>query len=280
MKRIWLAIGIILLLIGIALVPSRQADTPTTFSEDELIVIVKTDKHNYQIGEPVEISIYVQNHEDDDITIVFPTTKVADYSVDHYLWSAGKFFLQIIIYFTISSGGQKLLFHDHWKQISNDGNQVPSGTYGISGWMAQSLDYPAVYAELVYINIGTENQPPAKPTITGPAKGKVGVATQYNFTSTDPDNDDVYYFVDWGDQTNTSWIGPYQSGELITKSHTWSQRGSYTIKAKTKDTAGTESDWKAFPITMPYKSPQFPLLEWLMERFPHAFPILRHLMGY
>ena len=107
-------------------------------------------------------------------------------------------------------------------------------------------------------------------------------STDYNFTTTDPDGDEVYYFIDWGDQTNGSWIGPYPSGDKITKSHTWSTKGTYIIKAKAKDIYGNESDWATLSVTMPcsYNIPFQHLWERLFERFPNAFPILRHLMGY
>lgn len=126
------------------------------------------------------------------------------------------------------------------------------------------------------------NQPPNPPTITGPIKAKIKVATAYNFTTTDPNGDDFYYFVDWGDGTNSSWIGPYSSGDLINESHTWSKEGTYTIKAKAKDVYGNESDWGTLSVTMPtsYNIPFEPFWERLFERFPSAFPILRHLMGY
>jgi hypothetical protein len=129
------------------------------------------------------------------------------------------------------------------------------------------------------------NQPSNPPTITGPVKGKVGTAYDYNFIAIDPDGDEVYYFIDWGDNTNSSWIGPYSSGETITKSHTWSTKGTYTVKAKAKDTYGNESDWRTLEVTMPKGTTYIPslfleLIERLMERFPHIFPILRQLPRY
>ena len=134
----------------------------------------------------------------------------------------------------------------------------------------------------VFTREGNVNQPPDTPTITGPTQGKIKVDTDYNFTATDPDTDDVYYFIDWGDQTNSSWIGPYASGEPITKSHTWPKKGDYTIKAKAKDIFGNESDWGTLSVTMPcsYNIPFQLFWERLFERFPHIFPMLRHLLGY
>jgi hypothetical protein len=124
--------------------------------------------------------------------------------------------------------------------------------------------------------------PPARPTITGPAKATVEVATEYNFTTTDPDGDEVYYFIDWGDTTNSSWIGPYTSGDQITKSHTWTKKGIYTIKTKAQDTFGAESEWGELSVTMPasFNIPFQPFWMKFFERFSNAFSILRYLMGY
>jgi hypothetical protein len=124
--------------------------------------------------------------------------------------------------------------------------------------------------------------PPPPPIITGPASGKAGVATKYNFTTTDQGGDEVYYFIDWGDGTNSGWLGPYPSGDEITQLHTRSNKGTYVIKAKAKDSYGNEGDWGTLAITMPcsYVMPFQHFLEKLFERFPHAFPILRQLLGY
>jgi hypothetical protein len=127
-----------------------------------------------------------------------------------------------------------------------------------------------------------ENQPPSTPIITGPVEGKVVVATDYNFTAIDPDGYKVYYLIDWGDGTSSGWIGPYVSGDQITKSHTWSTKGTYTVIAMAKDIYGDESDWGTLEVTMPVSINllfhQF--IEKLFERFPHAFPILKQLLRY
>jgi CubicO group peptidase (beta-lactamase class C family) len=93
---------------------------------------------------------------------------------------------------------------------------------------------------------------PYPPTIHGSTDGKVEQSYSYTVNTTTPNGDDVYYFIDWGDNTNSSWIGPYSSGEVITESHTWSEKGKYTIKAKVKDIDEWESDWATLTVTMPY----------------------------
>jgi len=134
------------------------------------------------------------------------------------------------------------------------------------------------------INITSNNLPPVKPqTPSGESQGSAG--TDYNFTSstTDPNNDVVWYLFDWGDGSNSEWIGPYASGESVMTNHTWAKKGEYNIKVKAKDTSSIESDWSdSLPIKMPYSynKPIPQILERLFERFPNAFPLLRQLIGY
>jgi hypothetical protein len=59
----------------------------------------------------------------------------------------------------------------------------------------------------------------------------------------DPDGDDILYMFDWGDGTNSGWLGPYASGITITASHKWTSSGIYLVKVKAKDIYGSESGW-------------------------------------
>jgi len=121
---------------------------------------------------------------------------------------------------------------------------------------------------------GDVNNPPNKPAITGPNSGKTGESYSYSFSATDPDNDQISYYVDWGDGSNSGWQGPYQSGSNITLSHSWSNDGTYSIKAKAKDDEGSESTYATLKVTMP-KSKTFSLLDRLIEMFPFT----RYLFG-
>jgi len=126
------------------------------------------------------------------------------------------------------------------------------------------------------------NQPPNPPVISGTASGKTGQSYNFTFNASDPDGNDVYYYIEWGDGTTTDgWLGPYLSGNAVPQSHTWTKKGTYTIKAKAKDSYGNESDWGTLQVTMPlsYEPPHFRLLAWLLERFPHAFLFMRFLFN-
>jgi hypothetical protein len=125
------------------------------------------------------------------------------------------------------------------------------------------------------------NNPPDAPTITGPSQGKRNTQYNFTFTTVDPEQDPVYVYVDWGDNSNSGWVGPKNSGDTFIIAHSWTEKGNFTVKAKAKDDHGAESNWSTFQVKMPYKfSPLANLLRWLFEHFPNAFPILRHLLGY
>ena len=88
--------------------------------------------------------------------------------------------------------------------------------------------------------------------------------------------DDIY---EWQDDTNSSWIGPYPSGETVTANHTWTAQGIYTIKAKAKDINEFESDWTTLEISMPRNKPLTnPLFLQFLERLMQRFPLLARLL--
>jgi len=99
----------------------------------------------------------------------------------------------------------------------------------------------------------SENQSPEKPeTPTGPTSGESGMEYTYNTSTSDHEGEQVYYWFDWGDDINRGWLGPYDSGEEVTSSHTWDSKGSFQIKVKAKDTNGIQSEWSdPLPISMP-----------------------------
>jgi hypothetical protein len=114
---------------------------------------------------------------------------------------------------------------------------------------------------------GFNNLPPEIPIITGSEEGRASEEHTYNFVSLDEDNDDIYYYIDWGDNKTDGWIGPYESGESIDLNHTWGEEGYYVIMAKSKDSFGSESEWATLEIEMP-KVVVNPLLSRLIQRFP------------
>jgi outer membrane protein assembly factor BamB len=118
---------------------------------------------------------------------------------------------------------------------------------------------------------------PLAPDINGPTTGKPGTPYTYSFTSIDPDGDEVSYYIDWDDGHITDWTGFQPSGNSYSESHTWTTKGTYTIRAKAKDTDGYESDWGTLEVTIPRDKAINNVLLW---RLIGQFPILQKLMLY
>jgi len=98
-------------------------------------------------------------------------------------------------------------------------------------------------------------RPPFPPEMNGPSEGGIGKQYEYTVMTTDPQEEDVYYWIDWGDETNTSWIGPYASGEVVNEKHTWLGQGVYDIKGKAKNVLYIESLWSE-PINITIFTPE------------------------
>ena len=113
------------------------------------------------------------------------------------------------------------------------------------------------------------NQPPEAPNIQGPSSGILNYEYEYIFNSTDPNLHPIMYFVDWGDN-NTEWTEFSDSGDEITLKHIWENKGTYLIKAKSKDIYDAESNWSEFEINIPRTTAttNYMWFHWLLERFP------------
>jgi len=116
-------------------------------------------------------------------------------------------------------------------------------------------------------NLFFENYPPEAPTINGPTNGNPDISYNFTFNSTDPDGDDVYYYILWGDGHVENWDGPYPSGAEYTIPHTYKKQGKFIIEAKTKDTNGYESTWGSLEIKIPRYSKNNNILFLLLEGF-------------
>jgi len=107
---------------------------------------------------------------------------------------------------------------------------------GITSW--KSNGHPTV-----------PNRAPETPTIIGPDFGSPDETYEFTISSNDADYNDIYYTVDWDDSTTES-IGPFESGEEITLSKQWSERGIYQISVKAEDRYNAESETATFEISI------------------------------
>lgn len=125
-----------------------------------------------------------------------------------------------------------------------------------------------------------ENLPPNKPTISGPNFAKTGEELEFEFSTIDPEGDDVYYSINWGDDEWEFWLGPYTSGETVTFNHTYKKGGAYTIISKAKDIfdkTGQQNEFKLFILKN--KATTHSILLKILEKLMVRFPILEHLLN-
>jgi hypothetical protein len=144
------------------------------------------------------------------------------------------------------------------------------------GWAGTFNHHEDPSIEGMFKYIPPTNKPPSAPTIDGPGRGSAGTSYEYTFTSTDPDGDDVSYYIEWGDGDTSGWTALQASGEPgYTESHIWDEQDEYTITAKARDENGYEGPEAKLTVTMP-RNRIFnrPFLNFLQQH-PQISPILR-----
>jgi hypothetical protein len=150
------------------------------------------------------------------------------------------------------------------REIGSGGVLVTCDSGGLSGYRVQTLT-------------SIQDTAPETPSIQGPTEGKPKISYDYTVITVDPENDPVMYYIDWGDDTNSSWVGPYESNENVTLSHTFAKKGSYTVKVQSQDIYGAVSDWGSLQVTMPSAVSVF-LTQWF-SHFPFISYLLQQLLG-
>ena len=198
-------------------------------------------------------------------------------------WSGGDPDVNDIVTYDVYFGST----HPLQKIASNKSNTLIN-----PGHLAYSLTY--FWSIVSWDNHGTStvgpswyfttiegNNPPNKPSKpVGQINGSKKIVYLYSTNTTDPDGDQVYYMWDWGDDSFSQWLGPYESGVMANASHAWA-KGSYSIRVKALDIYGLESDWSdPLEVIMPKsKSINTPLfLHHLFQRFPFFEKILNQLL--
>jgi len=109
-----------------------------------------------------------------------------------------------------------------------------------------------VDSESVIINV-SKNHPPNTPQVPkgeshiGPDDSDYAKEYAYTASTGDPDGDDIWYWFEWGDGTNSGWKGPYKSGAACTVNHKWTKpTDDYKeceVKVKAKDVEDAESEF-------------------------------------
>jgi rhodanese-related sulfurtransferase len=151
-----------------------------------------------------------------------------------------------------------------------------AGTYTVKVIAEDSVGDQSDFSSELTVMI-VDNIPPDAPDIIGTLNGKAGKEYDYTFVTTDPNEDDVSYYIEWGDESVEDWSESYESDENFITSHTWDAEGTYTIRVKARDIHGAESDWSNLEVSMP-RNKIINLFERFLENHPKLFPLLRQLL--
>jgi PKD repeat protein len=150
------------------------------------------------------------------------------------------------------------------------------GYYPVALWVVDNDNRTDCKIKIVRVG----NYPPDAPIINGPKKCKPGMDYNYTFVSNDPDEDNILYYIEWGDGTYEYWFGPFESGINVTRTHIWPPtKKVYKIRAKAKDIYGAESNWSQFEVKIPRTRASFnPLFYLFLERFPLLERLLKLIL--
>lgn len=117
----------------------------------------------------------------------------------------------------------------HSNKVFNSVDKTIDGGYILAGEIG-----PGGIIDVLLVKIAPSDSP-YNPDIDGPTRGIPDEEYNYIFVTSDPNDEQVYYWIDWDDGSNTGWLGPFDPDVEITRSHIWDTRGLYTVKAKAKN---------------------------------------------
>ena len=137
------------------------------------------------------------------------------------------------------------------------------------------------FHDYVYVKVSILNDSPDPPVINGQTSGEPETSYTYTFTSSEPDDEDVSYYIDWGDGSITDWTGFISPGTPYSESHIWDTRDTYQIKAKSKDNSGAESGWSTLDVQIPRNRVLFtnPTFLRLVSHFSNILSIFKYIFS-
>jgi len=101
----------------------------------------------------------------------------------------------------------------------------------------------------------SNNNLPTTPTVTPqPFTGLTNTAYPFSFTSTDPDNDNISYEVDWNNDSlydESTPFGASGASQILSNVSTqWITEGTVTFQVRAKDSNGGYSAWATPSVTL------------------------------
>jgi len=131
--------------------------------------------------------------------------------------------------------------------------------------------------DLCFKTYGRENNAPGNVNILGPVKGKPNTKYDYVLNATDPNGDNIRFFVDFGDG-DTIWTDYTTSGTSVIVSHSWAKKGNYIIKVLAQDEYGAEGPESTLDMAIPKNKPIDKPIFKILSNQPYIFMILMHIL--
>jgi len=156
-----------------------------------------------------------------------------------------------------------------------------SGIYQVKVKAKDEHNSLSSFSSSLTVTISDSDNPPNTPsTPSGPSSGKIDTSYTYSTSTDDPDGDQVYYKWDWGDEIS-SWLGPYNSGDIVTVSHIWTNQGTFPLKVKAKDINDLESVWSdPISVSIPKNKPiSFEFIRFI-ENFLNINSFIKYLCEF
>ena len=88
----------------------------------------------------------------------------------------------------------------------------------------------------------SKNYSPLVPSLLAPTLAQRGDSMRVRVSSYDKDADSLYFFIEWGDGTESGWVGPVPSATDYEVFHVYGDTGVFGVLAKAKDEAH-ETGW-------------------------------------
>ena len=141
--------------------------------------------------------------------------------------------------------------HSNWSTFVDSGSSVTmshswsgQGTFRVKVRAKDSHNNQSAWSaahEMIVVG-----QPPHTPSApTGPDSGNPGTSYSFTATTTDPNEDQISFQFDWGDGIHSNWSTFVDSGSSVTMSHSWSDKGSYYVRVRAKNSYSDTSDWSS-----------------------------------
>jgi len=121
--------------------------------------------------ETISIVISATNTKDNNVTLEFPDSQVADFEINNeqgelvYQWSYNRVFNEVITPITLPPGETIEILRSTWNQNDNNETPIPSGQYSVKAWLPgfyysdDEFQYfaspgPKIYSNILTIYLG------------------------------------------------------------------------------------------------------------------------------